>query len=205
MFADITTTIYKASLQKWIFVPYVFRRYRSRDITWSYFRSLLILYAVSSQLRSSSIFTHFHSDSRVATISTTSEYGTVPKRPGGNEVQSSMNEERTRNEPSSGPKFYWAMRSEMKYVYCACKHEFSVLLVVIRWFPIFFPLMGKCLIFCSYYYSLCRRRKEPLISLSGGLGLYIFCRKMEKKRPMREEMDGKAFFSCLSRHFCLGN
>ena len=29
------------------------------------------------------------------------------------------------------------------------------------------------------------------MSISDSLGLSIFCRKMEKGRPMREEMDGK--------------
>ena len=29
------------------------------------------------------------------------------------------------------------------------------------------------------------------MSISDGLGLSFFCRKMEKARPMREEMDGK--------------
>ena len=29
------------------------------------------------------------------------------------------------------------------------------------------------------------------MSVSDGLGPFIFCRRMEKARPMREEMDGK--------------
>ena len=32
---------------------------------------------------------------------------------------------------------------------------------------------------------------SPLMSISEGLGPSIFCGKMEKARPMREEMDGK--------------
>ena len=32
------------------------------------------------------------------------------------------------------------------------------------------------------------------MSISDGLGLSIFCRKMEKARPMREEMDGKIVY-----------
>ena len=32
---------------------------------------------------------------------------------------------------------------------------------------------------------------NTLISTSDGLGPSIFCRKMEKTRPIREEMDGK--------------
>ena len=35
---------------------------------------------------------------------------------------------------------------------------------------------------------------NTLMSISDGLGSSIFCRKMEKTRHMREEMDGKVFF-----------
>ena len=33
-----------------------------------------------------------------------------------------------------------------------------------------------------------------LMSISNGLGPSIFCRKMEKTRPMMEGMDGKVFY-----------
>ena len=33
-----------------------------------------------------------------------------------------------------------------------------------------------------------------MMSISDVLGLYIFCRKMEKAHPMREEMDGKVVY-----------
>ena len=32
------------------------------------------------------------------------------------------------------------------------------------------------------------------MSISDGLGPFIFCRKMEKARPMKEEMDGEVVF-----------
>ena len=35
---------------------------------------------------------------------------------------------------------------------------------------------------------------STLMSIFDGLGPSIFCRKMEKARPMREEMDGKVVF-----------
>ena len=35
---------------------------------------------------------------------------------------------------------------------------------------------------------------DTLMSISDGLGLSIFCRKMEKARPLREEMDGKVVY-----------
>ena len=72
--------------------PYVFRRYRSGDVTSFSFRFVLLCCAVStSQLRSDSVFTHFHSHSRTATRSATSEYGTVPERPSRNEELNSRN------------------------------------------------------------------------------------------------------------------
>ena len=36
--------------------------------------------------------------------------------------------------------------------------------------------------------------RNTLMSISDGLGPSIFCRKMEKARPMREEMDGKVVY-----------
>ena len=36
--------------------------------------------------------------------------------------------------------------------------------------------------------------KYTLISISNGLGSSIFCRKVEKARPMKEEMDGQVVF-----------
>ena len=35
---------------------------------------------------------------------------------------------------------------------------------------------------------------NTLMSISDGLGPSIFCRKMEKARPMREEMDGRVVY-----------
>ena len=35
---------------------------------------------------------------------------------------------------------------------------------------------------------------NTLMSISDGLGPSIFCRKMEKARPMREDMDGKVVY-----------
>ena len=44
---------------------------------------------------------------------------------------------------------------------------------------------------------------STLIPISEGLDPSIFRRKMEKMHFMREEMDGKVFFSWQSRHFNL--
>ena len=77
-------------LQKWVFVPFVFRRYQSGDIIWNSFRSVLLCCAVPSQLRNSSVFTHSYSDSSAATSSATGKYRTLPERPGRNEEQDSI-------------------------------------------------------------------------------------------------------------------
>ena len=39
---------------------------------------------------------------------------------------------------------------------------------------------------------------DTLMSISDGLGPSIFCRKMEKARPMREEMDGTVVYFTLN-------
>ena len=41
------------------------------------------------------------------------------------------------------------------------------------------------------------------MSILDGLGQSFFCRKVEKTRPMREEMDRKVFVSRQGRHFSL--
>ena len=52
---------------------------------------MLLCCAVPSQLRNSSVFTHFHFDSSAARSSATKKYGTVPELPGSNEEQDSIN------------------------------------------------------------------------------------------------------------------
>ena len=51
---------------------------------------------------------------------------------------------------------------------------------------------------CKQYVSA---GENTLMSVSDGIGPFIFCRKMEKARPMREEMDGKVVNCRQSRHF----
>ena len=42
-----------------------------------------------------------------------------------------------------------------------------------------------------------------LMYKSDGLDPHFFCRKMEKTRSVKEEMDGEVFLSRQGRHFCL--
>ena len=46
-------------------------------------------------------------------------------------------------------------------------------------------------LYCKQYVGA---RIGTLMSISDGFGPSIFCRKMEKARPMREEMDGKVVY-----------
>ena len=49
-----------------------------------------------------------------------------------------------------------------------------------------------------YNYQDCKQYvgagMDTLMSISDGLGPSIFCRKIEKARPMREEMDGEVVY-----------
>ena len=53
-------------------------------------------------------------------------------------------------------------------------------------------------IYGVYYYQDCKQHVgagiNALMSIFDGLGPSIFCRKMEKARPMMEEMDGKVVY-----------
>ena len=53
-------------------------------------------------------------------------------------------------------------------------------------------------IYGVYNYQDCEQHvgagMNTLMSISDGLGPSIFCRKMEKARPMMEEMDGKVVY-----------
>ena len=42
--------------------------------------------------------------------------------------------------------------------------------------------------------------KTTLMSVSAGSDRTLFCRKMERTRSVREEMDGRVFISRQSRH-----
>ena len=54
-----------------------------------------------------------------------------------------------------------------------------------------FPIYGILLYNCKQSVGA---GISTLMSISDGLGPSIYCRKMEKARPMREEMDGKAVY-----------
>ena len=55
----------------------------------------------------------------------------------------------------------------------------------------FFPIYG---IFCINVNRGVGAGIDTLMSISDGLGPSIFCRKMGKARPMREEMDGRVVY-----------
>ena len=78
----------------------------------------------------------------------------------------------------------------------------------------YFKLFFRCSLLISFYGKLlwsfvyaiiyCVGAEITiLMSISDRLDQYLFCRKMEKTRFMREEMDGNVFISRQSRHFPL--
>ena len=63
---------------------------------------------------------------------------------------------------------------------------------------------GKLLSSFVYVIIFCvGARITTLMSFSDGWDLYFFCRKMEKTRSVKEEMDGEVFISRQSRHSSL--
>ena len=60
--------------------------------------------------------------------------------------------------------------------------------------------MAITLIFCLCFYLLCRRGNNHFDVHFRRIGLYFSCRKMEKTRSEREEMDGRVLISRQSRH-----
>ena len=75
-------------------------------------------------------------------------------------------------------------------------HAFCILSLLLFTFRFkekvfFFP-------FREYTFSDCKENVgagiNTLMSISDGLGPSIFCRKMEKVRPMKQEMDGKVVY-----------
>ena len=56
------------------------------------------------------------------------------------------------------------------------------------------------LIFRLCFYLLCWRGNNHFDVISDGSERTIFCRKMERTRSVREEMDGRVFISRQSRH-----
>ena len=57
-----------------------------------------------------------------------------------------------------------------------------------------FPLFPFTECFCITVNKGVGAGLNTLMSISNGLGPSIFCRRMEKARPMREEMDGKVVY-----------
>ena len=86
---------------------------------------------------------------------------------------------------------------------CIIVLKYCILYYILHFhFPFYlfyFPFLIKEIlnksIYGVYNYQDCKQwvgaRIDTLMSISGGLGLSIFCRKIEKAHPMKEHMDGK--------------
>ena len=90
----------------------------------------------------------------------------------------------------------------------ACNHEsFQTVNFNSPYFKLFFsciivliPSMEMTLIFVYVIIYCVGAGITTLMSISDGSDRTFFCRKMEKTRSVREEMDGKVFISRQSRH-----
>ena len=74
----------------------------------------------------------------------------------------------------------------MNFVFCFFFSFRCIFIIIFFW--------KTSLIFCLCYF-LCWRRLTSLMSISDGLDPYLFRRKMEKTRSMKEEMGGEVFIS----------
>ena len=86
-FALVTT----ATIERNFKIDYLFRPYQSGHLTSISFRFLSLCSAVSSQLRNSSVFTQFHSDSSAATSCATRNTEPFRSWPGRIKEQDSIN------------------------------------------------------------------------------------------------------------------
>ena len=91
--------------------------------------------------------------------------------------------------------YYWWGEVRVMIIYIIWSHAFPYL-----FFNPFFIIKEIFFLFPSMEYFCITVNKgvgagiNTLMSISDGLGLSIFCRKMEKARPMREGMDGKVVY-----------
>ena len=65
---------------------------------------------------------------------------------------------------------------------------------------VFIPSMEMSLIFVYVIIYCVGAGITTLMSISNGSDRTFFCRKMERTRSVREEMDGRVFISRQSRH-----
>ena len=84
---------------------------------------------------------------------------------------------------------------------------FSISTYLFHTFPFIFkrifkysPIMEIALIFTLCRYLCVGAGITTLMSISDGSDRTLFCRKMERTRSVREEMDGRVFISRQSRH-----
>ena len=84
----------------------------------------------------------------------------------------------------------------------ACKHEpFSIINFIFSYFEIsfqcilvFVPCMEISLIFSLCFIYCVGAGITTLMSISDGSDPYLFCRKMERTRSVKEEADGECLF-----------
>ena len=140
----IITAVCKAWHQKWKFVSYVFRRYRSGDVTTISFQFVLLCCAASSQLWNDSVFTPI-----AALLQAVLQANTEPFRNG--LVETRNRTEKTSRNHSTGPKRskhgFWSW--SMNFCTILCNQT--------NYYYYYFPILEICLTFCLCYHLLRRR------------------------------------------------
>ena len=84
-----------------------------------------------------------------------------------------------------------------------CMYLSHAFLLILKCIFKYFPSKEIPLILCSCFIYCVGAGITTLMSISDGSDCTLFCRKMERTRSVRDEMDGKVFISRQSRIFSL--
>ena len=95
-------------------------------------------------------------------------------------------------------------------IFLTCNHDFLLIIFFVFYLLLLdfknfssegesFDLLVSPIIYCV------GAGISTLMSTSDGLAPYLFCRKMEKTRSVREDMNGKVYISRQSRHSFVNN
>ena len=134
-----------------------------------------------------------------AESSTTGGYVVDPDRSGQIEASASRNVERTRKKPSFVPNsgFQSMQHVNMNHFSNCINFILCILFIFLLWK--FVSPFIYVIIYCA------GAAITTLMSISDGLDLYFFRRKMEKTRSVKKEVDGRVFICRKSWHPFLYN
>ena len=139
--------------------------------------------------------------------STKSGYVVAPERSGQSEAWAGRNVARARKKPSFVPSSGFNRCCMLPHVIMNLFsiHINFILCILNFFFNAFFNflLWKLSFIFCLCCYLLCRRGNNHFDVHFRRIGPVFFQSQMEKTRSVKEELDGRVFFSRKSRHFFL--